>query len=173
MKTSFAIVLGLMAALPAGDARAGSGFDIPQVPATARQDQNTDDSILKGAEPAEATGGDYQAEVLSNPTISAPARASAVMEENGFGGGNSAVIVQKGGHNYSSIKQSGTNNSASQIQEGHDNDLRVEQYGKHNRSDERQIGAHNHKVKVQNGERQEETTIEQVAPDRDNANDNQ
>jgi hypothetical protein len=133
-------------------------LDIPQVTATpskntaANKDVSSSDEelMLRGGQ---GNSGDYQNDVLSNPMITDIGRASSLTG----GGGNTAIIVQKGNSNRSSVTQSGNNNYASHSQTGNSNDITVNQSGEDNESVEDQNGDNNHKVITQNGQTEETT----------------
>ena len=155
MKMIFGIIVGFIFVVIAGVAIANNS--IPQVSGESTTN-NAESSLLSGDTPTDSKDSDYQKKILSDPTISDVARTKALTGN----GGNTAVIVQEGNSNKSTITQSGDDNYASQTQEGEFNDIQLEQQGDHNRSDEKQTGKYNHKVIIQNGQREETTTIEQV-----------
>jgi hypothetical protein len=161
MKKTYSIAIGLAAAGISSAAIAANGVNIQQMPRNSKLVDGNKESAIKAEENSEST--DFQAEVLTDPTINAHARTTAVIKENGFNG-NTAVIVQSGKSNKSSITQTGNGNYASQKQTGKHNDIRLEQNGDDNSSVEEQSGQYSHKLIIQNGSKSEETIIEQADP---------
>lgn len=160
MKKIFGIVLSFILAIVAGTAVADNS--IPQVSDKSTASNNAEAALLSGDSAAgsedEDENKDYQSQVLSDPAISDVARTKKFTGN----GGNTAVIIQRGKANKSTVTQSGDDNYASQTQDGEFNDIKLKQSGDHNRSDEKQTGKYNHKIIIQNGQKKETTTIEQV-----------
>jgi hypothetical protein len=128
-----------------------STFDIPQVSGESAPSGSaiSERELLIQSSGNGAGSGDYQQNILSDSVLNDRARVQSMTSG---GGGNTAIIVQKGTANKSKVVQSGDNNYAKHTQDGDDNDIVVEQSGENNVSEEEQKGSKNKKKIIQNGQ---------------------